>query len=175
MPVGQLNSLSASNWYLNGWDVIIGLPEKHYCLQCFTIGFELMLVGTEDVFQEISKMCLFIIIWGRISQMNASKETGVPDFTSIASFRVWGCSTISPQYADSEVGLLLEITGTGLGPRWAQNIKGTGCSNSVPAHSWPLLSQQKKKCIYIWNLRNFQNCCLEDGSRLHGSWMLSAW
>lgn len=102
--------------------------------------------------------------------MNASKETGVPDFTSIASFRVWGCSTIPPQYVDSEVGLLLEITGTGLGPRWAQTIKGTGCSNSVPAHSWPLLSQQKKKYIYIWNLRNFQNCCLEDGSRYVKFW-----
>lgn len=75
------------------------------------------------------------------------------------------------------MGLLLEITGAGLGPRWAQSIKGTRCSNSVLTHSWPPFSQrERKKCIYIWSLRNFQSCCLEDGSWLPwSSWMLSAY
>lgn len=76
------------------------------------------------------------------------------------------CSTISPQYADAEMGLVLEIAGAGLGPLWAQSIKGTRCSNSVPAYSWPPLSQ-RETCIYIWSLRNLQRCCREDGIWLH--------
>lgn len=67
------------------------------------------------------------------------------------------------------MGLLLEITGAGLGPRWCTKYKRNKvlqfCPRSQLASS--LTVKKKKKYIYIWSLRNFQNCSLEDGSWLH--------
>lgn len=45
------------------------------------------------------------------------------------------------------VGDHRQWTGTSSG--WAQSIKGTRCSSSVPTHSWPPLSQPKKN-VYLY-------------------------
>lgn len=88
-------------------------------------------------------------------------------------------SAASLQQADSRMGPLLgdHVRWTGTRSGRAQSIKGTRCSSSVPAHSWPPLPQPKKRIFITTALRkDAQSCSLEAGSwRCESSAMLRAY
>lgn len=88
-------------------------------------------------------------------------------------------SAASLQQADSRMGPLLgdHVRWTGTRSGRAQSIKGTRCSSSVPAHSWPPLPQPKKRIFITRALhKDAQSCSLEAGSwRCESSAMLRAY
>lgn len=76
-------------------------------------------------------------------------------------------SAASLQQVASRMGPLLgyHVRWTGTRSGWAQSIKGTRCSSSVPTHSWPPLPQPKKRIFITRALRkDAQSCSLEAGS-----------
>lgn len=85
-------------------------------------------------------------------------------------------SAASLQQDDSRMGPLLgdHVCWTGTRSGRAQSIKGTRCSSSVPTHSWPPLTQPKKRIFITRALRkDAQSCSLEAGSwHCESSWML---